>query len=76
MENQSESLEKQAVYSADLPISDKGSEELIQDDKDMARMGEKQEFKRSFDWVGSVGFTSCIMDKFIIPSLHVFDADL
>ena len=76
MVTQSESLEKQAAYSAELPIRDNGSEVLAQDDKAMARMGKKQEFKRSFDWVGSVGFTSCIMDEFIIPNLLVFDADL
>lgn len=31
------------------------------DDKDMARMGKKQELKRSFSWWNSVGFTSCTM---------------
>ena len=76
MVTKSESFEEQAEYSAELPISDTGSEALAQDEKAMARMGKKQEFKRSFDWIGSVGFTSCIMDELTIPSLHRNDADL
>jgi len=31
------------------------------DDRDMARMGKKQEFQRNFNWISSVGFTSCTM---------------
>ena len=68
--------EKEAQYSADVPINDDGSDGWGQDDKDMARMGKKQEFKRNFSWISSVGFTSCTMDKSITLSLHVSDADL
>lgn len=34
---------------------------LSRDELDMARMGKKQELKRSFSWISSVGFTSCTM---------------
>ena len=76
MANLSQSLEKQAVYTAELPIHDDESEALAQDEKDMARMGKKQEFKRNFNWVSGVGFTSCTMDECIIPSPYVFDTNL
>ena len=76
MINQSDSREKNVAYSAELRINDDSVEALGQDDKDMARMGKKQEFKRNFNWIGSVGFTSCAMDESIIPNVCVFDADL
>ena len=76
MASQSEFDEKKAQYSADVPISDKESDGWGQDDRDMARMGKKQEFKRSFGWISGVAFTSCNMDKSITPSLRIFDADL
>lgn len=31
------------------------------DEMDMARMGKKQELKRTFSWLSSIGFTSCTM---------------
>lgn len=68
--------EKEAVHSADVPFNDSNSEGWGQDDRDMARMGKKQEFKRNFSWISSVGFTSCTMDKSITPSLHISDSDL
>ena len=70
-----ESSLKDAAISADVIISDNGSERWGQDEKDMARMGKKQEFKRNFSTISSIGFTSCTMDKSIIPSLDEFDAD-
>jgi hypothetical protein len=73
MATRNESHEKEAAYSADVPISDNSSDGWGQDDKDMARMGKKQEFKRNFSWISSVGFTSCTMDKSITPSLHIFE---
>ena len=76
MATQSESFEKNPAYSTELPISDNEGEAVAQDDKDMARMGKKQEFKRNFNWISSVAFTSCTMNKFIVPIHHVFDADL
>ena len=69
------SHEKETAYSADVPTSDNTSEEWGQDDLDMARMGKKQEFKRNFSWISSVGFTSCTMDKSITRSLRIFGAD-
>ena len=75
MAARSGSHEKEAAYFADVPISDDSSEGGAQDDKDMARMGKKQEFKRNFGWISSVGFTSCTMDKSITSSLRIFDAD-
>lgn len=53
--------EKEAAYSADPFVSDTSVDGDGQDGKDMARMGKKQEFKRNFNWVSSVGFTSCTM---------------
>lgn len=52
--------EKDATTSAGAVVSDTSSDEG-QDSKDMARMGKKQEFKRNFNWISSVGFTSCTM---------------
>jgi hypothetical protein len=76
MTTQEESYEKEPAYSADGPIDDNGSDGLGQDDKDMARMGNKQEFKRNFALISSVGFTSCTMDKSITLILQIFDADI
>jgi len=76
MATRNEFQEKEAAYSADVPISDNSSDGWGQDDRDMARMGKQQEFKRNFSWISSVGFTSCTMDKSITLSLHSFDADL
>lgn len=76
MATRSEFHVKDAAYSADIPVSDANSEGWGQDDRDMARMGKKQEFKRNFSWISSVGFTSCTMDKSIARSHHMFDADL
>lgn len=45
-----------------LPSSSENGEVwLSRDELDMARMGKKQELKRSFGWLSSVGFTSCTM---------------
>lgn len=44
--------------------SDNGTDEEIcinYDARDMTRMGKKQEFKREFDWISSLGFTSITM---------------
>ncbi len=68
MATRSEFHEKEAVYSAEVPINDKDSDGWGQDDRDMARMGKKQEFKRNFGWISGVGFTSCTMDKSITPN--------
>lgn len=76
MATRSKFHDKEAAYSADVPINDNNTEGWAQDDKDMARMGKRQEFKRNFSWISSIGFTSCTMDKSIIPSLHMLDADL
>jgi hypothetical protein len=35
--------------------------EFSADQRDMQRMGKKQEFKRNFNWFSSVAFTSCTM---------------
>lgn len=40
---------------------DDNSYEDGQDGRDMARMGKDQEFMRGFNWISSVGFTSCTM---------------
>lgn len=70
-----ETFKKEALYSTVVPISDDSSS---QDDKDMARMGKKQEFKRNFGWISSVCFTSCTMDTSFPPTLLpiIFDADM
>lgn len=52
--------EKEAVYTTGALESDESSHGS-QDGRDMARMGKKQEFKRGFNWISSVGFTSCTM---------------
>ncbi|KIW91171.1 uncharacterized protein Z519_08066 [Cladophialophora bantiana CBS 173.52] len=52
---------KEGLYSAEAVGSDNSSDAIDQDEKDMARMGKKQEFKRNFNWISSVGFTSCTM---------------
>ena len=52
--------EKGAGYSGDPFVSDV-SDADNQDGRDMARMGKKQEFERNFNWISSVGFTSCTM---------------
>lgn len=71
-----EAYEKEPAYSADGPIDDSGSDGLGQDGKDMARMGKKQEFKRNFALISSIGFTSCTMDKSTTPILPIFNADI
>lgn len=53
--------EKEPEYSTGPIVSDIGNEKDGQDGIDMARMGKKQEFKRNFNWISSVGFTSCTM---------------
>ena len=53
--------EKEGAFLEDPATDDVGSDGYNQDDKDMARMGKKQEFKRNFNWISSVGFTSCTM---------------
>ncbi|KAI1609776.1 amino acid transporter [Exophiala viscosa] len=42
------------------------------DDRDMARMGKKQEFQRNFNWISSVGFTSCTMGTWEFVALNNF----
>ena len=71
MATRSESYEKEAAYVTDVPIGDENSEGWAQDDRDMARMGKKQEFMRNFGWISSVGFTSCTMDKSITARLDI-----
>lgn len=53
--------EKEDVYSGNIPVSHDDNYGWGQDERDMARMGKKQEFKRNFGWISSVGFTSCTM---------------
>ena len=53
--------EKEPVYTAEPLVSDSSIDGDGQDGIDMARMGKKQEFKRNFNWISSVGFTSCTM---------------
>lgn len=53
--------EKQTDVAGEAFVGDNGSDGYNQDDKDMLRMGKKQEFKRNFNWISSVGFTSCTM---------------
>jgi choline transport protein len=53
--------EKESAFSGDVPVSHDDDSGWGQDEKDMARMGKKQEFKRNFGWISSVGFTSCTM---------------
>jgi hypothetical protein len=52
------SEEKQAAYAGE-PVNIDGLSD--KDGRDMARMGKKQEFERNFNWISSVGFTSCTM---------------
>lgn len=54
-------MEKGVEVSSGPNFSELGSDADGQDGRDMARMGKKQEFKRSFNWMSSVGFTSCTM---------------
>jgi hypothetical protein len=53
--------EKEPGVAGEAFVSDSSNDGYDQDDKDMARMGKKQEFKRNFNWISSVGFTSCTM---------------
>lgn len=53
--------EKEAEVTGGPFVSDSGSDGFNQDEKDMVRMGKKQEFSRNFNWISSVGFTSCTM---------------
>jgi hypothetical protein len=53
--------EKEPGYSTDHMVNETSIEKHGQDDIDMARMGKKQEFSRNFNWISSVGFTSCTM---------------
>lgn len=53
--------EKEPAYTAEAFVSDSSVDGDGQDGIDMARMGKKQEFKRNFNWISSVGFTSCTM---------------
>lgn len=64
--------EKEAEYSADAAIDENGSDAWGQDRKDMHRMGKKQEFKRNFNWISSVGFTSCTMGTWEFVALNNF----
>lgn len=68
MATQNKCHAKVAADSTEVPISDNSWD---QDNKNMARMGKKQEFKRNFGWISSVCFTSCTMDKFMTPSPQV-----
>lgn len=55
------SNEKEIVHAGvDLPTDDSSSSDG-QDGRDMARMGKQQEFSRGFNWISSVGLTSCAM---------------
>ena len=56
-------FEKEATHAMTKPINDESGDGWDQDEMDMARMGKKQEFQRTFNWVSSIGFTSCTMDK-------------
>ncbi|OAG42398.1 hypothetical protein AYO21_03274 [Fonsecaea monophora] len=44
---------KEGLYSAEVVGSDNSSDAIDQDERDMARMGKKQEFKRNFNWISS-----------------------
>ncbi len=49
-------VEKEAAYAANTSIDDNGSDGFGQDEKDMSRMGKKQEFKRNFNWISKSPF--------------------
>lgn len=53
--------EKEVEKSRESIVDDVSSDKESRDVADMARMGKKQEFKRNFNWISSVGFTSCTM---------------
>jgi choline transport protein len=40
------------------------------DQRDMQRMGKKQEFRRNFQLVTTVGFTSCVMGVYLPEKLN------
>lgn len=43
------------------------------DQKDMHRMGKKQEFRRNFRIISTVGFTTCVMGTWEILLTYVSD---
>jgi hypothetical protein len=62
-------IDEKEHMTADQPLAtEPGSEHFDQDNIDMARMGKKQEFQRNFNWVSSVGFTSCTMGTWSAPT--------
>lgn len=63
---------KETAYSTDATIDDNGVDGYGQDEKDMMRMGKKQEFSRNFNWISSVGFTSCTMGTWEFVALNNF----
>jgi hypothetical protein len=64
--------EKNSASPANPSVDDDGIDRYGQDEKDMARMGKKQEFKRNFNWISSVGFTSCTMGTWEFVALNNF----
>ena len=70
-----EAYKKEAAYIAATPLNDEGGEGWGQDEKDMARMGKKQEFQRTFNWISSIGFTSCTMDKSTAPKHYSLETN-
>jgi hypothetical protein len=55
-------IDEKLHMTADQPVpAEVATEHYDQDNIDMARMGKKQEFQRNFNWISSVGFTSCTM---------------
>ncbi|KIW67784.1 hypothetical protein PV04_07013 [Phialophora macrospora] len=58
------SQEKEAGVASEPFATEVGIEGFDQDDKDMARMGKKQEFSRNFNWISSVG-ADCRLTEFV-----------
>lgn len=48
--------------------------ELSADQRDMQRMGKKQEFKRNFNWFSSIAFTSCTMGTWEFVFINNFQS--
>lgn len=56
--------ETKDVHPPASTTSENGTDEEARvnyDERDMARMGKEQEFKRDFGWISSLGFTSITM---------------
>ena len=75
-----DSLEPKSETSYEVQVNDVNALDqqlrdgfTINDQRDMQRMGKKQEFRRNFHMITTIAFTCCVMGKYLLNSRNLAD---